>query len=110
MITDLLSEEEFRRVYTKWRCENDLGVTLPPGISFDEFASDYPLPGETLEHTQSGADADGCITTLLKGEIVLKEWQSRGSGGDKTFVWYKVIKTPAGEGREPFTAGYIAVL
>ena len=110
MISELLTEDEFRRVYAEWRYENDRGVFLPPGISFEEFACDFPLPDEPSEHTQSSADSDGCITTLLKGEIRLTEWQTKSGKGEKVFTYYKVIKTPADEGGEAFTAGYIAVI
>ncbi len=109
MISELLSESEFRSIYAKWRYENDKGVFLPTGISFDEFASDFPLPDEPTEHTQSVADSGGCITSLFKGEIRLSEWQAKKGSGEKVFIYYKVIKTPADEGAEPFTAGYIAV-
>ena len=110
MISELLSEDEFRRIYAKWRYENDRGVFIPPGITPEEFASDFPLPDEPSEHTQSTADSDGCITTLLKGEIRLSGWQTKSGNEEKVFTYYKVIKTPDGEGTEPFTAGYIAVI
>ena len=110
MISEILGTDEFRRVYAKWRYENDRAVFLPPGVSFDEFACDYPLPSAPLEHTQSSADAHGCITTLLKGEITLKAWQTKNGREDSVFTWYEVIRTPAAQGAEPFTAGYIAVI
>lgn len=109
MITDIIDENELKSMLARWLIDNDRSVILPSGSSIEDFVSDFKLPDIKGEHTQSTADADGNITTLLKHEIRLKDWETK-SGKECRFIYYSVLKSSAeNPDIEPFTEGYIAV-
>lgn len=109
MITEVIDESSFKRVLALWMLENDRGTVLPEGMSKEEFAEDYPIPDTLCEHTQSAADGDGNVITLLKAEICLRDWETKNGRESKTFTYYRVLKTfSENPDSEPFPIGYIA--
>ena len=110
MISDVISEEEFKKELALWLLENDLSVILPYNESKEDFLSDFVLPEFDYIHTQSVGDKNGDLITLLKGEIHLKEWETKNGKEEKRLVFYKVMKTfSKSPDTEPYPIGYIIV-
>lgn len=111
MITDsILSETEFKARYLKWRVENDIGMIMPERTTVEEYAEVYPMPDFDYVHTQSFADENGDLITLLKGNVHLSGWQTRNRKEPRDFNFYLVLKTLTDSPEvEPFPMGYIVV-
>lgn len=110
MNSEILSEHEFKERLAFWLLDNDIGACIPYGGSRKDFAESYRLPDFDYVHTQSFADENGDLITLLKSGIYLKEWESR-SGKESSFEFYHVLKTLTDSPEvEPFPMGYIIVL
>ena len=110
MITDLISENEFKQKFALWKLENDIGVYLPSGMTKAEYAETYSLPDFDFIHVQSYADKNDDLITLLKSEIRLSEWETKNGKEPKTFAFYKVLKTVTDAPLlEPTVMGYIVL-
>lgn len=111
MITsDILTEVEFKRRYLKWRLKNDIGMTIPRDENIDDYAEVYPMPDFDYVHTQSFADENGDLITLLKGNYHLSDWMTRNHKKPMDFTFYLVLKTLTDSPEvEPFPMGYIVV-
>lgn len=110
MNSEILSEHEFKERLAFWLLDNDIGACIPYGGSRKDFAESYRLPDFDYVHTQSFADENGDLITLLKSGIYLKKWESR-SGKESSFEFYHVLKTLTDSPEvEPFPMGYIIVL
>lgn len=106
----ILSETEFKACYLRWRVENDIGITIPCGTTPEEYASIYPLPDFEYTHTQSFADENGDLITLLKSNVHLDGWQTRNRKEPRDFSFYLVLRTMTDSPEvEPFPMGYIIV-
>ena len=110
MIGDIISESELRRETALWMLENKKGVLLPEGMTAEEFASRFPMPRLEFSHTESYADSEGNLVTLMKSKIKLSDWETKNGRLGKELTVYKVMKTPlSNPDTEPFPAGYILV-
>lgn len=110
MSPEILSEHEFKERLAFWLLDNDIGACIPYGSTRKDFAESYRLPDFDYVHTQSFADENGDLITLLKSGVCLKEWESR-SGRESKFEFYHVLKTLTDSPEvEPFPMGYIIVL
>lgn len=108
MISELISENEFKRRLALWTLENDRGVFLPSAVTKSEFVENFRLPEFEFTHTQSYADENGDLITLLKSEIRLSAWETKNGKEPRKFVFYKILKTVTDESvLEPKTIGYI---
>jgi len=109
MISDILSEAEFKEKLCQWLLKNDRIYHLQSGETLQDYAERYRLPDFDYIHTQSFADENGDLITLLKSGINLKDWESR-SGKAEKFEFYHVLKTFTDSPEvEPFPMGYIIV-
>lgn len=110
MITEVISEDELRRIMALWFLEHDKGACIPPGHTKEEYIEDFRIPDVPLTHTQSMPDLDGNISTLLKGEIRLSDWETKQGKKEERFIFYKVLTTLTDNpDLEPILKGYIAV-
>ena len=108
--SDILSEVEFKREYLRWRLKNDIGMIIPQGENIDDYAEVYPMPDFDYVHTQSFADENGDLITLLKGNVHLSAWQTRNHKEPRDFNFYLVLKTLTDSPEvEPFPMGYIVM-
>ena len=111
MISDLLSENEFRFRLGLWVLDNDKGAFLPQGMSREEYAEGYRLPQISYVHTQSYSDDNGDLITMLKGMIFLRDWETKNGKEERKIEFYKLLKTfSATPEVEPYPMGYIIVL
>lgn len=111
MISDILSEAEFKRRLADWLLENDRGVFLSGSMTREEYIEAYRLPDFDYVHTQSFADENGDLITLLHSEIKLRDWETKNGREPRRFEFYLVLKTMADSPEvEPFPMGYIIVL
>lgn len=109
MSPQILNEHEFKERLAFWLLDNDIGACIPYGGTREDFAQSYRLPDFDYIHTQSFADENGDLITLLKSGVSLKEWESR-SGKACSFEFYHVLKTLTDSPEvEPFPMGYIIV-
>ena len=109
MTAPILTEREFKETLALWLLDHDCGTALPPGMDRAEYAESFRLPPLQLRHTQSYADQNGDLITLLKGEIALRDWETR-SKRPCTFTYYQVLKTLTDTPDvEPFPVGYLVV-
>ncbi len=107
---ELLSEVQFKARYLRWRHENDTGMIMPEQTSYEEYAEVYPMPDFDYVHTQSFADKNGDLITLLKGNVHLSGWMTRNHRDPRDFNFYLVLKTLTDSPEvEPFPMGYIVV-
>lgn len=110
MISEILSEAQFKLALCDWLLENDRCAFLSNGMSCEDFAQTYRLPDFDYVHTQSFADENGDLITLLKSEMHLKNWETKNGIEEKTFTFYKVLKTMTDNPEvEPYPMGYITV-
>ena len=111
MISDeILSEVEFKRKFLRWRLKNDIGMTVPRGENIDDYASVYPMPDFDYVHTQSFADENGDLISLLKSSYHLSGWMTRNGKNAMDFTFYLVLRTMTDSPEvEPFPVGYIVV-
>lgn len=110
MSADIISESELRHRLALWLLENDIGVYLPSGMTKAEYAETYRLPDFEFIHVQSYADENDNLITLLKGEIRLKEWETKNGKEPKSFAFYKVLKTVTDSDElEQTVIGYIVL-
>ena len=108
MISPILSEEEFKKRLAFWTLDNDIGATLPQGYSREDYAESFRLPDFDYVHTQSMADENGDLLTLLKSSVHLSDWQTRNHREERNFEFYLVLKTLTDCPEvEPFPVGYI---
>lgn len=111
MISDILSEKEFRTKIGLWVLDNDKGAFLPHNMSREEYAESYRLPKIDYIHTQSYSDDNGDLVTMLKGSINLRDWETKNGKTPKKIEFYKLLKTfVATPDVEPYPMGYIIVL
>lgn len=111
MITDVLSEKEFRSRIALWVLDNDKGAVLPQGMSREEYAENYRLPDFGYVHAQSYADDNGDLITILKSGIYLRDWETRNGKEAGKIEFFKLLKTfAATPDVEPYPMGYIIVL
>ncbi len=111
MISDILSEGEFKKRLALWVLDNDRGAVIPSGYSREDYAELYRLPDFDYIHTQSLADENGDLITLLKSGIYLRDWETRNGKEARKFEFYHVLKTLTDSPEvEPFPMGYIIVL
>lgn len=109
MSTPLLTEREFKEAMALWLLDHDRSAVLLPGMTRADYAQAFRLPPLQLQHTQTFLDAAGDLVTLLKGEIRLRDWESR-SGKPCCFTFYHLLKTMTDTPDvEPFPAGYMIV-
>lgn len=108
MISPILSEEEFKKRLAFWTLDNDIGATLTQGYSREDYAESFRLPDFDYVHTQSMADENGDLLTLLKSRVHLSDWQTRNHREERNFEFYLVLKTLTDCPEvEPFPVGYI---
>ncbi|MBR6786023.1 MAG: hypothetical protein IKM25_07230 [Clostridia bacterium] len=93
MISNLISENEFKQRLALWKLENDIGVYLPSSQTKAEYLEIFRLPDFDLVHYNSYPDENDDLITLLKGEIRLKGWETKNGREPRTFAFYKVLKT-----------------
>ncbi len=106
----MLSEAEFKRRLALWTLDNDIGAFLPSGYSREDYAEMFRLPDFDYVHTQSMADENGDLLTLLKSRVHLSGWQTRNHREERNFDFYLVLKTLTDCPEvEPFPMGYIIV-
>lgn len=111
MVSDILSEWEFKLRLCKWLLENDRICFMQEDETLEDYAERYRLPDFDYVHTQSFADENGDLITLLKGHIHLKDWETRNGYEPRDFVFYKVLKTMTDCPEvEPFPMGYITTV
>ncbi len=112
MISEILTELELKTKVCEWLLKNCKGYYIYPYESVRDYAEDYRLPDDLrYRHTQSLADENGDLITLLKAEIVLKDWETRSGKEEMKFEFYKVLKTFTDTPDvEPYPVGYIIVL
>ena len=110
MISEILSEAEFKRRLAYWTLDNDRGALIPTGYSREDYADMFRLPDFDYVHTQSAADENGDLITLLKSKVHLRNWETRNGRQPRTFEFYLVLKTLTDCPEvEPFPVGYIIV-
>ncbi len=110
MTDNLLSENECRKAVARWMLANKRNVCLLPGQTPEDFADSFEMPQIIYRHTDSYADANGDLVTMLKGEIALSDWETKNGTEPKTLTVYKVLKTSlTNPDVEPFPAGYIVI-
>lgn len=108
--TEILSEYEFKKRLIGWRIKNDIGMRMPRDMTIAEYARVYPMPDFDYVHTQSYADENGDLITMLKGCVHLSDWMTRNGKEPRDFVFYLVLKTLTDSPEvEPFPMGYIIV-
>ena len=106
----MLSEAEFKRRLALWTLDNDIGAIMPSGCSREDYAEMFRLPDFDYVHTQSMADENGDLLTLLKSRVHLSDWQTRNHREERNFDFYLVLKTLTDCPEvEPFPVGYIIV-
>ena len=111
MISDILSEAEFKRRLVNWLLENDRGAFLGGSMTREEYIETDRLPDFDYVHTQSFADENGDLITLLRSEIRLSDWETKNGREPRKFEFYRVLKTMTDSPEvEPFPMGYIIVL
>lgn len=107
MITDIIDEKEFTRRFAEWVLENDRTAVISSGGKAD-FIDSFRLPDISYIHTQSAADSNGDLVSLLKGEYIIKDWKTKSAKKDAVLSVYKVLKTPSSSpDTEPYLMGYI---
>jgi len=110
MITDMMSESELKRTLALWMLKYNRLAIINPGSDVEDFIDDFRIPDVNFVHTQSVADAQGNLITLLKAEITLRDWETKSGRKHEKFVFYKILKTFNGMSDiEPYPMGYIAV-
>lgn len=110
MFSEILSESEFKKRLCKWLLENDRICVMQDGETLEDYAERYRLPDFDYVHTQSQADENDDLITLLKGKIHLKDWETRNGREPRTFEFYLVLKTLTDCPEvEPFPMGYVIV-
>lgn len=110
MISDILSEAEFKLRLCEWLLENDRICFLQNGETLEDYTERYRLPDFDYVHTQSFPDEQGDLITLLKSRIYLRDWETRNGMEPKKFEFYLVLKTMTDSPEvEPFPMGYIIV-
>ncbi len=106
-----MSENEFRKHLALWLLEHDRGMCLPSTQTKTDFAESFHLPDFDYVHTQSYADENSDLITLLKSGIYLSDWETRNGTKPEKFEFYKILKTFSDTPEvEPFPMGYIIVL
>ena len=110
MNNNILSEAEFKKQLAFWVLDNDICAVIPQGYTREDFADLYRMPDFDYVHTQSFADENGDLITLLKSEISLKKWENRKNKEPCKFAFYHILKSFADTPEvEPFPMGYIIV-
>lgn len=110
MISEILSEREFKVKLCEWLLKNDRICFLKEDETVEDYADRYRLPDFDYVHTQSCADENGDLITLLKSEINLRDWQTKNGKEHRKFVFYHILKTSVSCPEvEPFPMGYIIV-
>lgn len=110
MQSEILSEAEFKKRLCKWLLENDVISNRQPWQTLEDYAESYRLPDFDYVHTQSVADENGDLITLLKSNVHLRDWETRNGREPRTFEFYLVLKTLTDCPEvEPFPVGYIVV-
>ncbi len=110
MISDILSEAQLKHRLCEWLLKNDRCARLSQGQTVEDFTEAYRLPDFDYVHTQSYADENGDLITLLKSEIKLRDWETKNGYEPKTFTFYHVLKTMTDNPEvEPYPVGYIVV-
>ena len=90
---EIISEAEFKIRFCKWLCKNKRSFHLPPDETLEDYAEIYRLPDFDYVHTQSLADENGDLTTLLRCNYELRDWQTRNGRNHAYFKFYCVLKT-----------------
>ncbi|MBQ4626486.1 MAG: hypothetical protein IJB45_04460 [Clostridia bacterium] len=111
MISEILTEKEFKIRVCEWLCKNKRAFFIEPYESIEELAFYYRLPDDLkYTHTQSLADENGDLITLLKSGIYLRDWETIDGKHHRRLEFYKVLKTFTDTPDvEPFPMGYIIV-
>lgn len=110
MISDILSEYEFKVQLLRWLLKNDRGFLLPEYETVEDYAEIYKLPDFDYVHTQSHPDENDDLVTMMKAEIHLRDWETRNGREPRTFKFYLVLKTLTDCPEvERFPMGYIIV-
>ena len=65
MISELLSEEEFKKRLAYWVLDNDRGSFIPIGYNREDYAELYRMPDFDYVHTQSYTDENGDAVSPL---------------------------------------------
>lgn len=110
MNLEIISEFEFKKRLFKWLLDNKKGFYLSPYESVEEYAVAYPLPDFNYVHTQSMADENGDLTTLLRSKYHLSDWQTRSGKQHMDFEFYRILKTYLDRVEDgPVEIGYIVL-
>lgn len=107
MSTKLLTEYEFKTELCKWLLKNKRACVLCDDESLEDFVFSYRLPEFDYVHTQSAADVNGDLITMLKSSYVLRDWETKSGKKRAEFKFYLVLKTCTDTpNSEPFPIGY----
>ncbi len=107
---DIISEKQLCRALGNWMLDNSNSTFIPSGMTREDFCNTYPLPKPNFKLTQTWSDGNGFTVSLLRADIVLRDWQTRSGREQKTFSFYKVIKTPEHSPQTaPDETGYIII-
>ncbi len=93
MNPEIISEEEFKLRFCRWLVKNKRTVYLADDETVEDYAETYRLPDFDYEHTQSMADENGDLTTLLKCNYELRDWQTKNGKNHVYFKFYCILKT-----------------
>ena len=93
MYPEIISEYEFKKRFCQWLLENKRSFRIDSDDTVEGFAQTFRLPDFDYVHTQSLPDENGDLTTLLRCDYELRDWQTRNGKEHVTFSFYCVLKT-----------------
>ena len=93
MVPEIISEFEFKKRFCKWLLDNKRAFYLNSGDTIEDYAETYRLPDFDYIHTQSMADENGDLTTLLRCNYQLRDWQTKNGRKHVNFNFYCILKT-----------------
>ncbi len=107
MITDVIGEDECRRIIALWMLDNKKNAVLPVGMSREEYAETFPFPELDYTYTRTQSVGQGQFASLMKGEIVLKDWETKNGRHAAKLTVYKVMIDDADLPEYSSAGGYI---
>ena len=93
MNPEIISEAEFKAEFCKWLLKNKRSFYLNDGETIEDYVETYRLPDFDYIHTQSMPVENGDLTTLLRCDYELRDWQTRNGKEHVYFKFYCVLKT-----------------
>lgn len=93
MEPEIISQKEFEIRFCKWLIKNKRAFYFPEDEDIEDCGKLFRMPDFDYEHIHSMPDENGDLTTLLRCDYELFNWQTKNGKESAHFKFYCILKT-----------------